>query len=623
MVTADFNGDGIPDVAMAGAASSLIVVSLGNGDGTFRQSAGYSTPGRCAVGTLAVGDFNNDQKPDLLVVCEAGSQVFVYAGHGDGTFGNAVSTEVAEAPVSGILFLASVTQVMGAVVGDFNGDGVLDLILPLISDPSKLTTPGAYILLGNGDGTFQIARPVSFTLGTLALATGDFNGDHVMDLAVLTTPELDLSGALPGETLTVLLGNGDGSFRKGKSYPWTGPTFSLTAVDLNGDGNLDLYGAGLNLSTKSTVLTSSILVMLGDGKGNFQAGFSANEPVNDAVTGYCLGSFVGTGTVDLMEMIVEPMSSSNSVALSLGLRPGDGMGGFQSLVTLPGPSDVFPFALNCADYNGDGLADVAFTGITYPGFVRVSTANGSPSYANFANIIQALPSGTFYVDLNTTSIMLTFANVNGASFAQGPVATNSIVSAFWNGPVNPKGIGVNVTDSAGTTRAAQIFYLASKQINYAIPSGTATGNATITITGTPDTFTAQQQIVAVAPGVFNAGGLAVGGTLTVHNGQQTPGVIVQPDSSGKLQLVPINVGSGSDQVFLLLYGTGIRNHAMAVTATAGTTAAQVAYAGAQGMFLDEDQINVLLPQSLSGAGVVNVVLNVDGQMTNPVQILIQ
>jgi uncharacterized protein (TIGR03437 family) len=219
--------------------------------------------------------------------------------------------------------------------------------------------------------------------------------------------------------------------------------------------------------------------------------------------------------------------------------------------------------------------------------------------------------------------MLTFSNTNAASFANGPLATNSIVTAFWNGPAKPSGIGINVKDSAGTTRPAQIFFLSSKQINYGVPDGTATGNATIAITGTPDTFTAQQQIAAVAPGVFNAGGLAVGSTLTVHNGKQTPGNLVQPDSSGKLQPVPIAVGTGSDQVFLILYGTGIRNRVNPVTATIGTTSAPVVFAAAQGAFVDEDQVNVLVPQSLRGAGRVNLVLNVDGQSTNPVVILIK
>jgi uncharacterized protein (TIGR03437 family) len=165
--------------------------------------------------------------------------------------------------------------------------------------------------------------------------------------------------------------------------------------------------------------------------------------------------------------------------------------------------------------------------------------------------------------------------------------------------------------------------VSSKQINYGIPNGTLAGAATISITGTQDTITALESIAAVAPGVFNAGGLAVGSTLTVHNGMQMPGNLVEPDASGTLQPVPIDVGTGSDQVFLILYGTGLRSHAQPVTAAIGTTPATVAFAAAQGTFVDEDQVNVLVPQSLRGAGRVNVVLTVDGQAANPVTILIK
>jgi uncharacterized protein (TIGR03437 family) len=76
-------------------------------------------------------------------------------------------------------------------------------------------------------------------------------------------------------------------------------------------------------------------------------------------------------------------------------------------------------------------------------------------------------------------------------------------------------------------------------------------------------------------------------------------------------------------VYLILYGTGIRNHQNAVTATVGTASITAAYAGAQGVYVGEDQINIQLPQSLAGSGVVNVSLNVDGQTSNSVQIQIQ
>jgi uncharacterized protein (TIGR03437 family) len=97
--------------------------------------------------------------------------------------------------------------------------------------------------------------------------------------------------------------------------------------------------------------------------------------------------------------------------------------------------------------------------------------------------------------------------------------------------------------------------------------------------------------------------------------------LVFADASGTLHTTPIDVTTG--EVVLTLYGTGIRGHANPVTATVGSVTLPTGFAGAQGQFLGEDQINIQLPSSLAGSGLVNVTLNVDGQTSNPVQIQIQ
>jgi uncharacterized protein (TIGR03437 family) len=204
----------------------------------------------------------------------------------------------------------------------------------------------------------------------------------------------------------------------------------------------------------------------------------------------------------------------------------------------------------------------------------------------------------------------------------GPLAPNSNATAFWSGPKNVSKIGVNVQDSAGQTRPAQIFYASSKQINYLIPAATALGPATVTITGAPNPYSAPLKIVAVSPGVYNAGGVAVGFFIAVSaSGARTTTSLAYASASGAIQPTPIDLKTG--QVFLILFGTGIRNHATAVTATIGSTTVPTAFAGAQGSFLGEDQVNIQLPASLAGAGLVNVALNVDGQTSNSVQIQIK
>jgi uncharacterized protein (TIGR03437 family) len=625
MISKDFNGDGIADLAISDAGSSVISISLGNGDGTFQASGTYPVPAGCEVGSLAVADFNNDHKPDLLAICQFTPQLLVYLGHGDGTFGTPVPTQLPQAVFEGILFLIASSAGVSGAVADFNGDGKLDLALLLTNDLADFPSAGTsvYFLPGNGDGTFGQASPVQGTTGVVALASGDFNGDGQPDLAYLTLTATGKGAKeLISQSLSVALGNGDGTFHSGPSYVWTGASFGLSAVDVNGDGNLDLVVAGTSLSDGlEGVPPSLVTVMLGDGKGNFTQKFTSVDPANNLGVSFCLGNFSGSGHLDLLEMFIEVAFPSKVVSVAVGTRAGNGDGTFQDSQVFQGPTETFPLSAACADLNGDGLTDLAYTGILSPYVVGLLKESGG--FQNLAGSLSVLPAGDLYVQLNSVPQTLTFSNVNAASFAKGPVAPNSIATAFWNSPEKASGIGVNVTDAAGTTRPAQVFFASSKQINYGIPNGTVTGTATISITGTEDTITAQQAIAAVAPGVFNSNGLAVGSTLTVNNGVQTPGNLVQPNASGALQPVPINVGTGSEQVFLILYGTGIRNHAQPVTAMIGTTAATVAFSGAQGTFVDEDQINVLVPQSLKGAGMVNVVLTVDGVPTNPVTILVQ
>jgi uncharacterized protein (TIGR03437 family) len=630
MVTADFNGDGVPDLAVSDTGSHVLTILLGNGDGTFQQAAAYPIASDCQMASIFVGDFTSDHKPDLLGICQFENQVLVFPGHGDGTFGASIPTELPALAFAGYLFLETIPAGLGGSVGDFNGDGKLDLVVLLINDlPPDLSSfpplTSAYFVPGKGDGTFGTAVSIPPAGGAINMTSGDFNGDGKVDLACLTytTGENADGTSTVTQTLFIAVGNGDGTFQRGPTYSWTGATFAIAAADLNGDGFLDLYSAGASLATTATsgTLTSEVTVMLGDGKGNFTQGFMATDPANDLSNSYCLGDFSGKGGLDLLETMAASTGDGTSTDAVLGLRPGDGKGGFQSLQTFPGPNGIFPFSSVCADLNGDGLADAAFTGNSFGQVVGVFS--GAINLASLTAALANLPAGELYVSLNASpGAARTFSNTNSASFVSGPLAANSIATAFWSGPKNVSGIGVNVRDSAGQTRAAQIFFASSTQINYLIPDGTALGQATVSITGAPNPFSAPLKIVAVAPGVYNAGGLAVGNFDTVSaSGNQTFTNLVNAGASGAPQTTPIDVTAG--QVFLTLFGTGIRNHANAVTAIIGTTTVPVAYAGAQGKFVGEDQINIQLPASLAGAGLVNVTLNVDGQTANPVQIQIK
>jgi uncharacterized protein (TIGR03437 family) len=229
-----------------------------------------------------------------------------------------------------------------------------------------------------------------------------------------------------------------------------------------------------------------------------------------------------------------------------------------------------------------------------------------------------------------------FANLNAAALKPGVLAQNSIVTAFGTGfatatasadtipaPTTLADVTVNVRDSAGVTRSAPLLYVSPTQINYVIPDGTSAGAATVSIVGGSTSLQVPVQIAAVSPGLFAIGELAAANLLTVRDGTQSFMNVVQADAGGNLVPIPVDLGTADQQVFLILYGTGIRNHMDPVTATIGNAAVTAAYAGEQGTFAGEDQVNVLLPQTLRGAGVVDVTLTVDGQTTNTVKVHIR
>ncbi|MBS1791232.1 MAG: hypothetical protein JST85_26205 [Acidobacteria bacterium] len=238
------------------------------------------------------------------------------------------------------------------------------------------------------------------------------------------------------------------------------------------------------------------------------------------------------------------------------------------------------------------------------------------------------------------------ANVSAASYNAEPVlATGSIVSAFGTAlatdtiaastrplPGVLQGTRVLVRDSADTELLAPIFYVSPSQINYQIPTDAALGEATImVVSGDGSSAFGKVQIVPVAPGLFaansNGQGVPAAQLLRVKaNGTQSYEPVAQFDAvQNRFIAVPIDLGAETDQIFLILYGTGIRGRSSltATTVAVGGTDASVIFAGAQGDYVGLDQINVLLPRSLGGRGDVDVALTVDGQMANVVRIYIK
>jgi len=218
LTAADFNRDGYLDVVAVGAGGGVSPTPLlGYGHGAFN---GVVENLEMQANSSAAGDFNGDGNLDLLV---SGTVAF---GNGDGTF--------TQGPVLTGDFSA---------VGDFNGDGKLDLAVCSSFD-NRVT-----IFLGDGAGNFAPASnsPISVGLQPEAILTGDFNNDGKLDLAIANAGD---------NTVTLLLGNGDGTFTQasGSPYPVGTFPFSIAAADFNGDGKLDLAVANLSDGTVSILM---------------------------------------------------------------------------------------------------------------------------------------------------------------------------------------------------------------------------------------------------------------------------------------------------------------------------------------------------------------------------------
>jgi uncharacterized protein (TIGR03437 family) len=187
-------------------------------------------------------------------------------------------------------------------------------------------------------------------------------------------------------------------------------------------------------------------------------------------------------------------------------------------------------------------------------------------------------------------------------------------------------VSVSITDSAGVDRWASLFYVSPGQINCQIPAGTAVGTATLRVLRQNRVVAGGQvQIESVAPALFTANADGKGAPAAVAlriaaDGSQTQLPVFH--CAATCTPAPIDLGAESDQVILLLFGTGIRG-GKSVSARIGGVEAPVLGAAAQGQFVGLDQVNVRLPRQLAGHGEVDLVLTVDGKAANMVKVRVQ
>jgi len=235
----DFNDDGRLDLAVTSFnPNNTLTILLGNGDGTFRKGGTYSFGAQLSY--VVTADFRHNGTLDLVVGDTLNDDVYVLLGNGDGTFQAAVP-------------YLTVGPSYSVGTGDFTGDGKLDIIALTESAECECIS----VLPGNGDGTFgpPITTPVPYNIGGFALASGHFNADNELDIAVA-----GYFGS--ANQVDILLGNGDGTFRPNGYYSVSSSPQSVTVADFNNDKKADL--------AVGNFLGGSVSILLGNGDGTFR-----------------------------------------------------------------------------------------------------------------------------------------------------------------------------------------------------------------------------------------------------------------------------------------------------------------------------------------------------------------
>jgi hypothetical protein len=557
----DFNGDGKQDLAVANAGSSNVSILLGNGNGEFSEVFG-SPFGGAAVSarSVAVGDFNADAKQDLAVGMAGGAKLTILIGNGSGAF-----SEASGSPIDAGSFAAYVA------VGEFNGDGKQDLAVAN-GGSNSLT-----ILLGNGNAEFSQAAGSPIRVGTqpLAVAVGDFNSDGKHDIVVANTAS---------DTVTILLGNGEGNFIEALGSPVGAGTLPRSVVvgDFNGDGKQDL--AAVNH------IGSTATVLLGDGSGRFIP--AIGSPFGTGITPYstAVGDFNGDGKQDLavanvnsdnVTVLLNTCAPNTAPAISsVGFTRQQGNASFNSSIATVSDSedtkDQLTVSINGSgsvttngvtvsnlDINAAGsvTADVAaacgafdasFTlSVIDSGGLSSSTILNVTVTPNSQPVLGSYPSvGPINVGANTTVTPASTPTDNGSITAISVSApgfngnlsvdlTTGAITITNAGPAGTHNVTVTATDNCNSTSTTTF----SLQVN-GTPSITGAG-----ITRQQGSQDSNSQIATINDLNESAGTLAVTVTPATGAGVQVNGITI--NASGQVFANVQASCSASDSAFTL------------------------------------------------------------------------
>ena len=547
------------------------------GDPQFAFVAAFDPTGAQLLYSTLFGDLNFK----CIVAC------------GGGTYGTGVTVDA-----NGYFYLVGATQ-----------DGMLPITAGVVQ-PSAAPAYPTGSLLEAWRGYVVKFNPVT-SAGGASPAYATYLGGHTANLGDF------ISGiAIDSASNAYIVG-----FTSSKDFPVTPGAYS-TVCGPNGQNCAAAHVTKLNPTATSIVWSTFV----GDSKGDGSDALFFTGPIQLDGNGniYIMGQEAGSGFPSVNP--VEPAPSGGQMDVIVAeLDPTGANLLFSTRIGSGGLDTASPAGLAV-----DSAGDIYLAGnnggpnlITTPGAFQ-TTASNNPCCSH--GFVAKIAATSATVTLATAGQVEPFAgesivSVYGINLAGGTASAVSLPL-----PTSLDGNTVTVTDSSGVARQASLFYVSPSQINFEIPAGTATGTATVTFQNQNGTIQSTTiSIGSVSPGIFelNGAGLVAALVLPVISGTQQPLQPVYQIASGSVIPLPIDLGPSTEQVYLEMYGTGIRN-AKSVTVTVGGLSVPVLYAGAAPGFAGEDQVNIgPLPQSLAGKGSVNILLTADGQAANTVNVTIQ
>jgi Bacterial Ig-like domain (group 3)/FG-GAP-like repeat len=402
--------------------------------------------------SVAVGDLNQDGKPDLITTNSVSGKVAVFLGTGDGSFASGVEYAAGSLPAS-------------VVVADVDGDGRPDVI---VCDESE----GAIqVLLGIGNGKLQAAQSYAVGIKPAFLVTGDFNGDGKTDVAV---------AARSGETLAVLLNDGKGNLQKPVLSGLHKSPTSLSAADFNSDGHFDIALANSD---------GTISVLLGAGNGAFRV-LPDIKVSSGSLSSIVSADLDRDGKIDLA--VTEPGQKQVSVLL------GEGNGGFAPPVSYPVGNN--PVSVVAADVHGDGIDDLTVVNQGSNSF-SVLSGNGDGTFKNSLDFVVgngpvAAVTGDFNGDGHMDMAVINYASQtisvplgNGdgtfqaARAYKAELAPRAVASADLNGDKRPDLVVINYCGSDATCSASgsAAVFLANENGAYQLSHIYALGEGPVSV----------------------------------------------------------------------------------------------------------------------------------------------